>query len=149
MSLKSLIVSVPVVKPSDQASKARAVMRDEKSRSIAVMRHNNLVGILTRSDVLKISSSKSNITANGLLWRPLVSVDVSDEPIVAGKILIRNKVKQLPVFDNGEYLGVIRDVDLLKKILSQDYKSKKKRVSEVMKKRVKTFLLDDSVEKSS
>jgi len=147
MAIKSLVKQVPVVKPKDMASKARAQMRESRSRAVAVVERNKLLGILTRSDILKISSSKSNISVKGLLWKPLVTVDSSSTPIDAAKLLIKNGIKQVAVFDGSKYLGVIRDIDVLRSFQNKDLSPNKKKIKDIMKKRIKTFFPDDTVEK--
>lgn len=145
MKVKEILITCPRISPNDLASKARTLMRKNKLRALPVFDGEKLVGIITRSDLLKITSNKSNITVGGLLWRPLIKVDADASLNETIDILLKNGIKQVPVFEKGEYLGLVRDVDLLKALINKSTPSKK--VKDVMTKGVHTFSVDDPVSK--
>ena len=54
------------------ATKVRSIFREEGLRTIPVVSQNRLEGIITRGDMLNISSTKSNIDARGIMRHPRV-----------------------------------------------------------------------------
>jgi CBS domain-containing protein len=147
MTVKEFVVSHPKLSSEDLAVKARALMRKSGIRAVPIFENGKLLGIVTRSDLIKITSTKSNITAGGLIWRPVIQISPETEVRDAISLLLKSKVKQLAVFENGKYSGLVRDVDLLRAVLEKEYKPHKKTVKEVMSKPVKSFNENDSVEK--
>ncbi len=145
MKVKDIISTCPKISQDDLASKARAIMRRKNIRALPVFKNNKLIGIITRSDLLKITSTKSNITVGGLLWRPLINLNSDTDIETAAKVILDNGIKQVPIFENNRYIGLVRDIDLLKAFSKR--KRIDKKVSEVMTKRVKTFTVDDPISK--
>lgn len=63
----------PVTVSADtHVTKVRSVFREHGFRTIPVVSGNRLEGIITRGDMLNISSTKSNIDARGIMEQPLV-----------------------------------------------------------------------------
>ncbi|MFH1425084.1 MAG: CBS domain-containing protein [archaeon] len=140
MQTKELIKPCPSLSYTDLASKARAQFRKNNTRAMPVFRGSELVGILTRSDLVKVTSTKSNITVGGLLWKPLIPINSTDSVMTAARTLVQNQIKQAPVFENGKFLGLIRDVDILRAFSqSKRMKVKRKKVSALMDTNITTF----------
>jgi len=148
MKVKNIVFTkAPTVSKNDLAVRARALMRQYNVRALPVFDDSKLVGIITRSDLVKITSSKSNMTVGGLLWKPLITLDANEDILKTAKILIREDLKQIPILENGKYIGLVRDIDILQRILDLKLKPNKKTVGEVMTSRVKAFSVDDEIEK--
>lgn len=146
-NIKDFVNSYPKILPKASAVRARAVMRKNNIRALPVFENNKLIGIITRSDILKITSTKSNITVGGLLWRPVIKVDSNTNLQELVKIMVKTKIKQVPIFENNKYLGLIRDLDLMRAILDKNVKPKKKLVRDVMSKKVRRFTVKDTIDK--
>ena len=148
MKVKDIIFTkAPAIAKGDLAVKARALMRQSSTRALPVFDGEKLVGIVTRSDLAKITSTKSNVTVGGLLWKPMVSLDPERSIFDAAKILLKDDIKQLPVLSNGQYLGMVRDIDILKLLLGNKSTPKKKTIREIMTSRVKSFSFDENITK--
>ncbi len=137
----------PSVSKNDLATRARALMRQYSVRALPVFDNDKLTGVITRSDLVKITSTKSNITVGGLLWKPLLTIDSESGIFDAAKILLKEDLKQIPILEKGRYLGLVRDVDILQAILDSKIKSKKKAVRDIMTSRVKMTTPDESISK--
>ena len=148
MAVKDFVVSHPKLSSGDLAVKARAVMRKHGIRAAPVFDKDKLLGFVTRSDLIKITSTKSNITIGGLIWRPVISIGPNADVPSAISLLLKSKIKQLAVLEKGKYVGLIRDVDLLRAVLEKGNAPKKKIVRDVMASPAKSFRQDDSVEKA-
>jgi CBS domain-containing protein len=65
---QDFIIEIPVLKPSDQITKARQILRDDRFREIYVVdAKRNLVGYIDITDGLRETSTKSNVTVQGFV----------------------------------------------------------------------------------
>ena len=148
MKVKDFVFTkAPSISKNDLAVKARALMRQNSVRALPVFDGQKLVGVVTRSDIAKITSTKSNLTVGGLLWKSLITVTPEHTLLEAAKILLKEDIKQIPIVNDGKFSGFIRDLDILKGISANKTPSKKKSVREIMTSRVKTFSFDESIAK--
>lgn len=146
LPIKELIVKYPVAYSHDLAVKTRAVMRQSRVRAMPVFEDKKLIGIITRSDIVKITSTKSRITVKELLWKPLISIDANTNIISAAKILVDSHIKQAPVLENGKYIGMLLDTEILK-MLRLNFEPKRKTVLEVMNVHPQSISPKDSIDK--
>ena len=62
MQIRTLMNPIQAVTPDEYATRARALLRQEE-QLLAVTAENRLLGIITRQDVMLVTSSKSNLAA--------------------------------------------------------------------------------------
>jgi len=124
------------LKPNDFVTKARGIMREYGYRALPVIENKKLVGIVSRTDVLKITSSKANIEISGIMQRNVISVSPDDDLFSAGRKIISNGIRQLPVVKDDEPIGIISGMDILKGIVKNKYKPILKKVKDVMTSKV-------------
>jgi CBS domain-containing protein len=107
---QDFIIEIPVLKPGDQITKARQILRDDRFREVYVAdAKKNLLGYIDITDGLRVTATKSNITIEGFvkeapMVRPADSIEVAarvmrsyrtdsaavvdPEPRVAGGVLL-------------------------------------------------------------
>lgn len=132
------------------ATKVRSIFRDERFRCIPVVSDGHLEGIITRGDIMDISSTKSNIDARGLMEHPKViaTPDMNIEEVA--KKLINADTVQAPVVKSTEdmhLVGIISVVDILEELLKEGAEPKNDTVDEVATKDVVTCDHDESISK--
>ena len=65
---QDFILEIPVLKNSDQITKARQILRDDRFREVYVMDgKKNLVGYIDLTDGLRVTATKSNVTVEGFV----------------------------------------------------------------------------------
>ncbi|MFA4860461.1 CBS domain-containing protein [Methanoregula sp.] len=65
---QDFIIEIPVLKSSDQITKARQILRDDRFREIYVVdAKKNLLGYIDITDGLRETSTKSNVTVQGFI----------------------------------------------------------------------------------
>jgi len=75
---QDFIIEIPVLKPSDQITKARQILRDDRFREIYVVDvKRNLLGYIDITDGLRETSTKSNVTIQGFI-REAPTADPAD-----------------------------------------------------------------------
>jgi len=148
MNVKDIVFTkAPSVSKNDLAVRARALMRQYSVRALPVFDESKLIGVITRSDLIKITSTKSSISVGGLIWKPLMVVESTEDILKAAKLFLKEDLKQAPIMEDGRYLGFVRDVDILKAVLDLKQKPIKKSVADVMTSRVKSFSVDEDISK--
>jgi CBS domain-containing protein len=104
------------VSADTHATHVRSLFREGGFRSIPVVSEDKLIGILTRGDILNISSTKSNIDARGLMEHvKVIGTPDMDVAILARKIFNANEF-QAPIVesdDNLSLVGIVTISDLL------------------------------------
>jgi len=134
------------VEDSTFLTKARQIIRDNHVRALPVVNSKGIVlGIVTNQDMLRVTSTRSNVTVSGYVVQvPIVTgqMDVLD----AARLMLKEKRTLLPVVESEEKLvlkGVVSLLDVFKNIDLDN--APKSQVSEVMTTKVVTTRPDDSV----
>ena len=103
------------IKPDDTAQVAVGRMLEENVGSVAVCDGDQLVGIFTERDVLRLANDGAAL--GELLVREVmtprpVTVDPDDDVVAAAQLMGERRVRHLPVVQDGKVLGMlgIRDV---------------------------------------
>ena len=136
------------VKDGDFVTHARQMMRDYLLRGLVVVdEENRLVGMLNDQDIMKITSTRSDVTVGGYARQsPTVTPDM--DVVKAAKLMVQSKQNRVPVIKSTTdhtVVGVLSDVDILKKVDLP--KSVLKPIEAVMTKKVKTCSPDERISK--
>jgi CBS domain-containing protein len=136
------------VEDSTFLTKARQMIRDNHVRGLPVVNSKGVVvGIVTNQDMLRVTSTRSNVTISGFVVQvPTVTgqMDILD----AARLMIKEKKTLLPVVESEEkpvLKGVVSLLDVFKNIDLE--KMPDKPVSEIMTSKVVTTRPDDHVTK--
>ncbi len=134
------------VEDSTFLTKARQLIRDNHVRGLPVVNSKRVVlGIVTTQDMLRVTSTKSNVTVSGYMVQvPTITGDM--DMFEAAKIMLKEKSTLLPVVESQENLvlkGVVTLIEVFKHIdLS---KVPDKNIGEIMTTKVETASPDDSL----
>ena len=114
-------------------TKARQLIRDNHLRGLPVVDdEGNVVGAVTSQEMLKITSTRSDVTVAGFTQEiPQTTEDM--ELKEAARLLLTGKYAILPVIQSGEYrrlIGVVSPVDIFKNINPDEIPDR--RVGDVM-----------------
>ena len=146
-----MTTSVVTLHEDDPATKARALFREYGYRSFPVVDGDGrLVGIITRGDIMRITSSRSNILVGGLMSRSVTTALPEESILEAAEKMIRQDVERLPVVasETDETLrGIISAHDIIAALLESGHEPIKKRVADIMTTDVVTCNHDDPVTK--
>lgn len=150
-NVEDVMTPEPVTVSVDtSATKVRSILRDDSFRCVPVVAGNHLEGIITRGNMIKISSTKSNIQARGIMEHPKVIAQKDMTLAEISKKLINADIVQAPVVkseDDMSLVGVISVVDILKNILERKLKPKHHNVGEITVKDVVTCNYDHPITK--
>jgi CBS domain-containing protein len=134
------------VEDSTFLTKARQLIRDNHVRGLPVVNNKRVVlGIVTTQDMLRVTSTKSNVTVSGYVVQvPTVTEDT--DMFEAAKIMLKEKCTLLPVVESQEdpvLKGVVTLIDVFKHI--DISKVPKKLIGDIMTTKVVTASPDDSL----
>jgi CBS domain-containing protein len=129
-------------------TKARQMIRDNHVRGLPVVNSKGIVlGIVTDQDMLRVTSTKSNVTISGFVVQvPTVTgkMDILD----AARLMLKENRTMLPVIESEEKPKLLGVVSLLDVFMNLDLeKVPKGQVSEIMTCKVVTTRPDDPMTK--
>jgi len=128
-----MVKSFQFVGSRELVTKARAVMRESGRRVLPVVDGGVLEGILTQREVLRVSSTRSNIPVSGIMSPvPVIITPASDLGRVV-RTMIEFGLDELPVVQdhvNRTFVGVVRADDIIRRMIDSPGFSRK--VAEVM-----------------
>jgi len=107
------------VEKTDFATRARQLIRDNHVRGLPVLdSEGRVIGIVTNQDMLKITSTRSNVTVAGFTVSvPLITEDM--DMMEAARVMLQEKVTLLPVVDspaNRMLRGVVSLLDVFRNL---------------------------------
>ncbi|MBA7501931.1 Inosine-5'-monophosphate dehydrogenase [subsurface metagenome] len=133
------------VSSRDLVTRARAIMRSSGFRTLPVIDGGRLEGIITARQIIRITSTRSNIPVAGLMFPPrLIATPASDLAKLA-KDMVRLEISNVPVvqsYSDKTVIGLIRQDSILK--IVEGMKSKLT-VGDIMIKKVATCERDDEI----
>ncbi|MDW7675728.1 MAG: CBS domain-containing protein [Bacillota bacterium] len=119
----------------DQDSKfieAMEKMEQHQIRHLLVMDGEKLVGIVTLTDLYRVSPSPANALSNHelpylldklkvkhFMTKKLEIINPLDSIKVAAKQMLENRISCLPVINDGRLVGVITETDVLRAIMME------------------------------
>ncbi|MGA1820492.1 MAG: CBS domain-containing protein [Thermoplasmatota archaeon] len=105
---------VPTISPSATVEKAARMMWEQDVRRLPVVKKNELVGLVTPSDVLKVvEKNKVEFPVEKFISKPTVCIYKNTPANVAATMINLSKVYALPVLDDeGHLCGLVTDRDL-------------------------------------
>ncbi|ODS36635.1 hypothetical protein BEH94_11635 [Candidatus Altiarchaeales archaeon WOR_SM1_SCG] len=147
VAAKDIMHTVVSVKPEDSATKARAMIRRWGNRALPVLENNKIVGILTRGDLLGITSSKTNMTVEGIMNKNIISVMPDEDLFSVARKIIKTGARQMPVVDDSVFRGIVTSSDIIGVFVDYDYNPIKKNIGEVMQTDVVFVSPEDNISK--
>jgi CBS domain-containing protein len=107
--------NVVVAKPIVTLREAAKVMGEMNMGSLVIMEEDKIVGIVTGTDILKaIGEGKDpdKVTISEIATKSVITIQ-ADEPLEkAVDIMVKNKIKKLPVLMNEKLVGIITVSDI-------------------------------------
>jgi CBS domain-containing protein len=136
------------VEDSSFLTKARQLIRDNHVRGLPVVdSKKHVLGIITAQDMLRVTSTKSNVTVAGFVTQ-VPTVIGQMEMLDAAKLMLKEKSTLLPVVESGEIPVLKGVVSLLDIFTNLDLKKvPNMQVCDVMSTKVVTTSPDNPVTK--
>lgn len=129
-------------------TKARQLIRDHHVRALPVLNdRDHVLGIVTTQDMLRVTSTKSNVTVAGFTVR-VPTVTGRTDMLDAARLMIKERLPLLPVIESEEnpvLRGVITLMDVFKSIDLASVPDRQ--IGDIMSTNVVTASPDDPITK--
>jgi len=140
----------PPLYADEFATKARAVLRDRALRILPIVdEQKRLIGMISRGDIMAITSSISPIRVKGIMATPKFVATVDMDALHAIREMIRLDEWYIPVVKSAQdssYVGMLGLEHFLSAFLEKSSAKLSKSVSEFMSTKVITCSPDDEVD---
>lgn len=146
MKIKDVMVKPVTVSGNAPITKVRHLM-GTKVREVLVLEDDRLVGGISMDELMKVTATKSNIECKGFARSMAITASPEDTSLELAKQLVQASERRAPVLEGGKLVGIINTHCLLSSFLKKGYKPIKKKVSEVMQKKVVTVDYQTELEK--
>ncbi|MEW6222394.1 MAG: CBS domain-containing protein [Candidatus Hadarchaeota archaeon] len=135
---EAMSAKVLVATTATTVAKAAKLMASRSVGSIVVLKGKTPVGILTERDVLEKVVSEdlrpSKVLVEKVMSSPIMTITPDTDVTEAAKIMSKNKIRRLPVVENGKLIGIITSADIT--AISPDILEAASRPNEPMKEEI-------------
>jgi len=149
VSVEEVMSTEPLcIREDDILTKAQSLMRETGYRALPVTdaKSGRIKGILSRCNALTVTSRKTNVEVRGVMGHNVVTASPKEDLFSVAKKITESGVRQLPVVNQeGEVIGMLSSMDILRAFVDLGYKTAKKNLSEVMSTEVFSLREDDDV----
>jgi len=108
--------------PDDTVTTAAKIVSDNKISCVVVTDSGSVVGILTEPDFLKRTMSLkrdfNEIKVAEIMSAPVVTVPADLSIFETSKTMEKKGIKQLPVLEKGQLVGIVTQTDLIRTLTS-------------------------------
>ncbi len=107
--------------PRDLVTKARSLMRQHNVRTLPVVNGGRLEGVVTQREIMKVTSTRSNVPVAGVMSPLEIIVSPSMDISVAAVQIIDIGLDEIPIVQSPSdrtVVGIIKIEDLLRKVVS-------------------------------
>jgi CBS domain-containing protein len=112
----AMTASVTSARPSQSLADAARVMKTDDVGSVPVVEGERLVGILTDRDIVVRAIAEGRdpltVTVDEVVSREPVTLDPDQNLDEALELMVRHKVRRLPVVENGRLVGMLAQADV-------------------------------------
>jgi len=117
--------NVVTVESTESVRRAIQIMVEKDIGNVVVVQRNRPIGIFTERDIMRmVAQGKDALEAKidaVMSSRPLISAAPDLNPLEALLIMHRNKIRRLPVVENGRLVGIVTEKDLVHWVINMTY----------------------------
>ena len=115
--------SVHTITPEASVFDALKLMADKSIGSLLVMEGENIVGMITERDyarkIILMARSSKDTPVRDIMTSSVMFVRPGHTSQECMMLMTENRLRHLPVMDNGKMIGIISIGDLVKDIISE------------------------------
>lgn len=108
--------SVVTAKPNVTIREASEVMYKFRIGSLIVMSDEEILGIVTSTDILKAISENKDVDETkieDIMSRKIITINSEAELEEAVNLMMEKKIKRLPVLENNKLVGILTASDIM------------------------------------
>jgi CBS domain-containing protein len=113
-----MTTKVKTIRPEDSVkSLAQKMVKDDIGDMVVVSGSGEVVGIATERDIIKDvvvnGGSLEETKVSDIMTDKIIAVDPSNTLEQAADVMVKYKIKKLPVIDKGRLVGIVTATDLI------------------------------------
>ncbi len=118
MKIKEIMRRVRTISPDSTIKEAACLMNQNKIGCLVVSdKNNDLKGIITERDILQkvtaIDKLPSKMAVKQIMSKEIITIESGALLDDAVYLMMKNKIKKLPVIENDELVGIITATDIV------------------------------------
>jgi CBS domain-containing protein len=121
-AVDAMTVNVVSVRPDDQVRLAIARMLEENVGSVAVCDAEQIVGIFTERDVLRLAGEGRDfheIRVGDVMTRRLFCAEPDDDLLAVAQLMQEQRIRHVPVVQGGNLLGILGIREVLRTLVER------------------------------
>jgi CBS domain-containing protein len=125
-AIDAMTVRVVSVRPDDSVQIAIARMLEENVGSVAVCEGDELVGIFTERDVLRLAGGGSDfrrVRVGDVMTRRLFCAEPDDDVLAVAALMQEKRIRHVPVVQGGNLLGILGIREVLRTLVERVWSS--------------------------
>ncbi|MDH2900738.1 MAG: CBS domain-containing protein [archaeon] len=109
---------IPRLNPNNNVGDAATLMFEHRIRSLPIYRNGKPVGKIDTFTIIdKVIDTQGNVRANRLMTPDPITLEKEDDIGKARRIMIRRRIDQIPVINDGKIHGVVSSASIVYNIL--------------------------------
>ena len=127
LEVRAIMTKDPVTAQSNQSiEELTQLFLESEIQQLPVLDHGKLVGLITSSDVLKVSRDRINehLTVKDVMTTKVVKITPKDKVGTAAELFADKRFKMIPVVNlDNELKGIVTAFDVIKCAFNEEYQS--------------------------
>ncbi|MCD6330790.1 MAG: CBS domain-containing protein [Thermoplasmata archaeon] len=132
-----------VIDYNEDIAKAISLFEEEETDTLVVMDGKEYKGILTQKDIVRAKIPPEAKVKNFVKHAPRVEPSSLVQEVA--RLMLESDIYHLPVFENSKLVGMIRDDDILRRVIEEEFGNEK--IEKFMTKEPITVTPDESIGK--
>ena len=127
MKVESFLYPIPHVTKNDSVQKVANIIAHYRVREVPVVDKNQIIGVVTSKQIIKLLSSKDNkwIKANLIYTQNPITIPASESISNARRIMTTKRIDHLPVLNQGKIKQVLTSYHILQSITPSEKQGRK------------------------
>jgi len=118
MKIKEVMKNIKTISPDETVKEAASTMSKNHIGSLVVINgKKRVVGIITERDIIDKVTAKdktaSRVRIEDIMSPKVITIDANSLIDDAVYLMVKHKIKKLPVLDNDELVGIITSTDIV------------------------------------
>jgi CBS domain-containing protein len=114
------------VLPDETADVAVARMLESGVGSVLVCEDNQLLGIFTERDVLRLAGHATDLTqvrVGDVMTKQVLSIGPDDDVLAAARLMGEKRIRHVPIVQDGNVVGVVGIRDVMRSLVELIWRS--------------------------
>jgi CBS domain-containing protein len=134
MKIESFLYPIPHVTQNDSVQKVANIIAHYRIREVPVVEKNQIIGVVTAKQIIKLLSSKDNkwIKANLIYTQNPITISANESISNARRIMTAKRIDHLPVLNQGKIKQILTSYHILQSITPSEKQGRKSMIPETV-----------------